>query len=332
VLATDLLKWFEVNKRDLPWRKPSKSKAYLRDPYRVWVSEIMLQQTQVKTVIPYFQRWLTAFPNLKTFANADLDDVLKLWEGLGYYRRARNLHKAAQVVIQNYGGKIPTSSTELTKLPGIGSYTSAAIASLAFGEDVLAVDGNVKRVASRLFCIANEVTEKEVKTNLEPYLPKGKAGTFNEALMELGATVCTPKNVDCINCPLQKHCQAFQKNLVIEFPNPKVKKLVPQKTSFAVVYISKASKAKVWLQQRDDSGMLAGLWGFPSTEKEPLGLVLPEVKHAYTHFKITVTPVIVKAKPKGEGKLVAFDAIDSIALSTLDHKILKELKKAIEYE
>lgn len=329
MLATDLLKWFEKNKRDLPWREVSKSKAHFRDPYRVWVSEIMLQQTQVKTVIPYFNRWMKAFPTLKSFADTDLDDVLKLWEGLGYYRRARNLHKAAQEVMDEHKGKIPTNAAELTHLSGIGSYTSAAIASLAFGEDVLAVDGNVKRVASRLFCIDGEVKEKDVKTHLEPHLPKGQAGAFNEALMELGATVCTAKNTACANCPLKKYCQAFQKDLVAEFPSPKVKKKVPHKLSFAILY---TSQNKVWLQQRDDSGMLAGLWGFPLVEKEPLGLILPEVKHAYTHFKITVTPIFVKSKPKGDGKLVALDAIEDIALSTLDHKILKELKKAINYE
>lgn len=324
MLATDLLKWFGKNKRDLPWRKASKAKAYLRDPYRVWVSEIMLQQTQVKTVIPYFERWLKIFPNLKTFASSNLDEVLKLWEGLGYYRRARNLHKAAQVVVQEYGGKMPTTATELSQLSGIGSYTSAAIASLAYGEDILAVDGNVKRVASRLFCISGEVTEKEVKAHLEPYLPKGKAGAFNEALMELGATVCTPKTTDCVNCPLRKYCQSFQENRVSEFPSPKVKKKVPHKTRFALVYLS---KAKVWLQQRDDSGMLVGLWGFPLIEERPVGLELKEVNHAYTHFKITVMPIVIKSKPKGNGKLVALDAIEEIALSTLDHKILAELKK-----
>ena len=329
MLATDLLKWFEQNKRDLPWRKASKAKAYLRDPYRVWVSEIMLQQTQVKTVIPYFNRWLKAFPNLKAFAAADLDDVLKLWEGLGYYRRARNLHKAAQIVVEEHKAKMPTSAEELTKLPGIGSYTSAAIASLAYGEDILAVDGNVKRVASRLFCIAGDVTEKEVKSHLEPLLPKGKAGAFNESLMELGATVCTPKNVSCESCPIQKHCQAFQKNVVTDFPSAKVKKKVPHKMRFCLVYLK---KDKVFLQQRDDSGMLAGLWGFPLTEEESVGLMLPEVKHAYTHFKITVTPILTKTKPNGNGELVSLNKIETLALSTLDHKILEELKKAIKNE
>lgn len=329
MLATDLLKWFDKNKRNLPWRKASKAKAYLRDPYRVWVSEIMLQQTQVKTVIPYFNRWLKAFPNLKAFANADLDDVLKLWEGLGYYRRARNLHKAAQIVVKEHNSKMPTSAEELSKLPGIGSYTSAAIASLAYGEDILAVDGNIKRVASRLFCIAGEITEKEVKAHLEAHLPKGKAGAFNESLMELGATICTPKNVGCESCPLQKYCQAFQKNVVADFPSPKIKKKVPHKIRFGLVYLK---KDKVFLQQRDDSGMLAGLWGFPLHEKETAGLMLPEVKHAYTHFKITVTPILTKTKPKGAGELISLNKIETLALSTLDHKILDELKKAIEYD
>ncbi len=334
VIAAELLKWFEKNKRDLPWRKlsgsnVSKRQAFLRDPYRVWVSEIMLQQTQVKTVIPYFEKWLQSFPNLKTFADAELDDVLKHWEGLGYYRRARNFHKAAQVVMQDYGGKIPATSAELMKLSGIGSYTSAAIASLAFGEDVLAVDGNVKRVASRLFCLSGDVSEKEVKAYLEPQLPKGKAGAFNEALMELGATICTAKNADCVNCPLKKHCLAFKKDKVAEFPTPKVKKQVPHKTRFASIYIS---ENQVWLHQRDDSGMLAGLWGFPLSEEEPIGEVLLQVKHAYTHFKITVTPVRLTSKPTGEGSLVALESIDAIALSTLDHKILAELKKTIDYK
>jgi A/G-specific adenine glycosylase len=184
----------------------------------------MLQQTQVTTVIPYFERWLKKFPTVQTLASAPIDEVLKQWEGLGYYRRARNLHKAAQIITFEKKGGFPRSYEGWKELPGIGSYTAAAISSIVNGEKVLAVDGNVKRVAARLFMIKGEVTEKEAKKRLEPYLPQVNSGDFNEALMELGATICTPKNPKCLFCPVNTYCKAYQKGQVDKFPSLKLEK------------------------------------------------------------------------------------------------------------
>src|SRR5438045_2904526 len=194
-LADRLLSWFATARRDLPWRKEP------RDPYRVWVSEVMLQQTRVEVVIPYYHRFLRRFPTLASLAAAPLDEVLALWSGLGYYARARNLHRAAQAC----GGRLPETADGLRALPGFGPYTAAAVASLAFGEDVALVDGNVARVLSRLFAIREDARARawEIAARL---LPRGRAGAFNEALMELGATVCTPRTPDCPRCPLQRMC------------------------------------------------------------------------------------------------------------------------------
>lgn len=311
-----LLRWFHQHKRDLPWRQG-------RTPYRVWVSEVMLQQTQVGTVIPYFERWLERFPDVNALAEAPLGEVLKAWEGLGYYRRARLLHAGAREVVRDYGGRLPESYEDLLRLPGIGTYTAAAIASLVFNEDVLAVDGNVKRVAARLFTLSGVVTEKTAKDNLLPHLPRGRAGEFNEALMELGATLCTPKRPLCYTCPISGDCAAFQSRQVADFPQPKVRKKVPHQERYALIYQEDNS---LYLQQRSESEMLGGLWGFPLSEDAPVGERLSEVQHAYTHFKITVTPVLVENKPE-DAEPTALTSISELALSKLDHKILQVLAR-----
>ena len=204
--AARLLRWATKNLRDLPWRVEP------RDPYRVWVSEIMLQQTQVVTVIPYFRRFTERFPTVQALAAAPLDDVLKLWEGLGYYARARNLHRAARKVVAEFEGRLPDTVEELSQLPGIGRYTLGAIASIAFGRDAPVVDGNVKRVLCRVYAIRGDARRPAVQKKLwalaEANLPKGKAGRWNEAMMELGATVCTPRSPRCDECPLAGVCRA----------------------------------------------------------------------------------------------------------------------------
>ncbi len=309
--ADRLLRWFAANKRQLPWRdRPT--------PYRVWVSETMLQQTQVSTVVPYFERWLTRFSTLEGLAAAPLKDVLKAWEGLGYYRRARLLHSGAKRVVTAYGGRVPETYDELLQLPGIGPYTAAAIASLAFDEAVLAVDGNVKRVASRLFCIPGVVTPNAVKKRLEPHLPRTQAGAFNEALMELGATLCTPRTPNCVGCPVSRYCGAFQTGRVAAFPEPKVRRKVPHYGRFAFVC---EREGTLWLRRRGEDEMLGGLWGFVLSDVALPGEQLGAVQHAYTHFKITATPVLV-AEPPESGSWVALSDVSALALSTLDHKIL----------
>ena len=313
--ASALLEWFAARARRLPWRAR-------RTPYRVWVSETMLQQTQVGTVIPYFERWQTCFPTLESLAAAPLGDVLKAWEGLGYYRRARLLHEGAKRVVTAYGGKLPETYDALLGLPGIGPYTAAAIASLAFGEAILAVDGNVKRVASRLFCLPGVVTPNTVKEKLEPHLPPAHAGVFNEALMELGATVCTPRTPKCGGCPVKTYCSAFQTGQVAKFPEPKVRKKVPHYHRFALIC---ERENALWLCRRSENEMLGGLWGFVLSDVAPAGLKLESVQHAYTHFKITVTPVLTPEPPES-GSWVALGDVSTLALSTLDYKILAVLE------
>jgi A/G-specific adenine glycosylase len=316
--ARELLGWFTGSQRLLPWREA-------RTPYRVWVSEAMLQQTQVETVIPYFERWLTRFPTLEALAAAPLSEVLKAWEGLGYYRRARLLHEGAKVVVARHGGALPKTYDALLKLPGIGPYTAAAIASLAFGEPVLAVDGNVKRVAARLFRLTGDVKVREVETHLGPHLPETEAGAFNEALMELGATVCTPRVPRCETCPVRPYCKAFQFRQVTLFPEPKKRRKMPQLHRFALVHKKDTTKDPVlWLRERDESEMLGGLWGFVLSETEPVGEKLEPVRHAYTHFKITATPVVVETPPR-VGRWVSLAELETLPLSRLDHKILERL-------
>ena len=315
--AKTLLTWFAARRRTLPWREA-------RTPYRVWISETMLQQTQVATVIPYFERWLRRFPTLAALAAAPLEDVLKTWEGLGYYRRARLLHAGAQRVMQVYGGALPGTYDELQKLPGIGPYTAAATASIAFGEAVLAVDGNVKRVASRLFCLPGEPTLRAVQTKLAPHLPGTQAGAFNEALMELGATVCTSRTPRCSECPVSGDCSAFQAGRVGEFPHPKIRKQVPHYRRFALVY---RREGRLWLRQRPENEMLGGLWGFVLSDSAPEGQQLGPVQHAYTHFKVTATPVLVAAPPE-VGTWVELNCLPSLAMSKLDYKILAKVSPA----
>ena len=289
----------------------------------MWVSEAMLQQTRVSTVIPYFGRWLGRFPTAETLAAAPLGDVLKAWEGLGYYRRARLLHEGAKVVVTEHGGRLPETYTELLKLPGFGPYTAAAVASIAFGESVLAVDGNVKRVASRLFRLPGEVRALEVEARLNPHLPGRDAGTFNEALMDLGATVCTPRSPRCGVCPVSGFCEAFRTGEVGRFPEPKKRKAVPEVCRYALV-CQKGSA--LWLRRRSETEMLGGLWGFVLSETEPKGVQLEPVRHAYTHFKITATPVLIE-HPPAEGEWLERSDLSTLALSKLDHKILAILDR-----
>ena len=312
-MTEDLLEWFDRVKRDLPWRGS-------RTPYRVWLSEVMLQQTQVATVIPYFERWLKRFPDVHALADAPLDDVLKAWEGLGYYRRARSLHRAAQLVAYERNGVFPDSYEGWLTLPGVGPYTAAATASIVNGAAVVAVDGNVKRVAARLFLVAQPDPDT-VRDRLSPYLSRTRPGDFNEALMELGATLCgrAPR---CLLCPVQAHCGAFAAGRTAEFPAPKRRAERPHYERYALVDIDERG---VWLRQRSEDEMLGGLWGFILSDERPEGEVLTPVEHAYTHFSQTVTPVLTSLGEDAEGERVEVERLDELALSTLDKKIWKVL-------
>jgi A/G-specific adenine glycosylase len=303
-IATALLAWYRQHKRDLPWRRDA------RDPYRVWISEILLQQTQVATVIPYYERFLTRFPTVRALADATLDDVLKTWEGAGYYARARNLHRAAQEIVARYGGKIPSTVEELLTLPGIGRYTAGAIASIAFHRDAPVLDGNVIRVLCRYFNMASDIkssrTQKKLWQVMEMLLPHRRAGDFNQAMMELGATVCTPRNPQCVVCPLKRGCIARKKNIQEKLPTKRAKKKLPHhQIGVGVIW----KRGKLLIAQRHADDLLGGLWEFPGGHqekgeslakcvarevREELGIKVQVedefavVDHAYSHFSITM--------------------------------------------
>jgi A/G-specific adenine glycosylase len=264
----DLLGWFGRRKRDLPWRDCG-------DPYAIWVSEIMLQQTQVATVIPYFHAFLRRFPTIATLAQSSQADVLKMWQGLGYYSRARHLHAAARLVMTRHCGQLPPEHDALRRLPGLGDYAAGAIASIAFGLPFAAVDGNVLRVFSRLTLLEEDIAQARTKrvvreaitTRLnEPGGPAAQApGDFNQALMELGATVCTPTAPDCARCPAQRHCRGWAADRVAELPI-KTKKSPPVPVHWAVVRLS--HKNELLIVQQEATGIWGGLWTFPMVALE----------------------------------------------------------------
>jgi A/G-specific adenine glycosylase len=302
-ISQKLLDWYDAHARELPWRGHP-------DPYAIWVSEIMLQQTRVETVIPYFQKWLERFPSVFELAAAPQQEVLNLWEGLGYYARARNLHRAAQIIATDYNGELPPDAQALQALPGIGRYTAAAIASIAFGKDIAALDGNIRRVLARLFDVTKPARSTQGEQLLwdlaEQNLPTGRAGDYNQALMDLGAIICTPKSPDCPICPLTDLCQARQLGVQEQRPVKVQKTALPHHTVTAAVI---RRNGKVLIAQRPDKGLLGGMWEFPGGKIEPdeslpaclrreiceelgvdieVGASFGSYEHAYTHFKITL--------------------------------------------
>lgn len=309
-LSSKLLNWYRLNKRTLPWRDMPHP-----DPYAVWVSEIMLQQTRVEAVIPYFENWMKIFPTVSALAKASEQRVLNAWEGLGYYSRARNLHKAAKIVVSDYGGQLPRDLDALRQLPGIGRYTLGAISSIAFGMNVAALDGNIKRVYARIFDIAEPVDTPNGEALLwgiaGKQLPKENVGDYNQALMDLGAAICVPKNPRCRICPVMKLCKARENGTHNLRPVKSPKKSVPHHIHAAGVMIE---DRKVLLAKRPSKGLLGGMWEFPNgrVSGDPLqGLAgalktgynlrlrvnrrkvtgvehLGIVQHAYSHFSVSV--------------------------------------------
>jgi len=340
-----LLNWYHQNKRMLPWRLSGRSPL---SPYAVWVSEIMLQQTRVETVIPYYEKWLRLFPTVEALAQASEHNVLNAWEGLGYYSRARNFYKAAKLVVEKYNGELPRDLDELRKLPGIGRYTVGALASIVFGMDEPALDGNLKRVYARLFDVSEPVDslagEKILWKLAKDNLPKGKAADFNQALMDLGAMICVPKNPRCLICPVMKDCQARINGTQDLRPVKKLKKAVPQYIHVAAVVIK---RGKVLLAQRPSSGLLGGMWEFPNRrvdqdpakalvkvlksgynlkvrKKEAIGIV----QHAYTHFKVTVHAFRcdLLSIPKAKNlKWVVLTELDDYPMGKVDRQIAKRI-------
>jgi len=299
-----LMDWYAKNARELPWRSDA-------SPYRTWISEVMLQQTQVDTVLPYFEKWVAKFPDVESLAAADEQDVLSVWEGLGYYSRARNIHKAACMIVDELGGQIPKMVESLQKLPGIGPYTAAAIASIAFDVDAAAVDGNIRRVFSRLFDIKEPARstegEKIIWSLAKAHLPQGKAGIYNQALMDLGSLICTPGTPHCESCPIAEGCLAYQRGVQEQRPVKLPRRKIPHLTVTAAVI---RMNGRVLLAKRSANGLLGGLWEFPGGTledmdedlkmclkreiKEELGVDVNigepfgVYKHAYTHFRITL--------------------------------------------
>lgn len=264
--SAELLRWYQKERRDLPWRRS-------RNPYHIWVSEIMLQQTRVDTVIPYFNRFIDRFPSLEDLANAPEEEVLKHWEGLGYYSRARNLQTAVREVVEQYGGQVPNGKKEVSSLKGVGPYTAGAILSIAYNQPEPAVDGNVMRVLSRYFCLEDDIARPSTRVGMEglaqALIPEGEAADFNQALMELGAMICTPKSPSCPSCPVMRLCLGRIEGREKELPvKTKAKPPKPVLRVAALVEGTGVNKGKVLVRQRPDTGLLARMWELPHVEIE----------------------------------------------------------------
>lgn len=345
-IAKRLLAWYRAGHRALPWRGA-------RDPYRIWVSEIMLQQTQVETVIPYYRRWLKRFPTVRALAAAPEQEVLALWEGLGYYSRARNLHKAAQMLVNQSEGKLPRTVAGLLALPGIGPYTAAAIASLAFGADVAVLDGNVKRVLARVFNFQDDVQsprgEKQLWERAQSLAPPGEAGDYNQAIMDLGATICSPRAPQCKICPIRQHCLARQLGVQLERPVPRAKAPLPHR-ALVVGVIRK--RGRVLIAQRPSDELLGGLWAFPSGEvierrslkyslktaiKRDWGLEIETqtptqtLTHTFSHFRLTAQVLECEwqggtvARSRG-ARWVRVSELSEYPMGKVDRQIARGLK------
>jgi A/G-specific adenine glycosylase len=334
-LAVKLLQWYDANARVLPWRAVS---PLHMDPYKVWLSEIMLQQTTVAAVKDYFLKFTRLWPFVEALAAAPLDDVLKAWAGLGYYARARNLHKCANTVVDDFGGKFPNEIDQLIKLPGIGPYTAGAIAAIAFDKPFAAVDGNVERVISRLDAIETPLplSKPQIKTRAQSLmLPEG-AGDFVQALMDLGATICTPKNPNCLICPWMENCEGRKLGIAATLPRKLAKKAIPTRKGHA--YFAQNKNDEVLLRRRSEKGLLGGMTEVPGslwTEAQPD--FAPPIKakwkqrpgiveHTFTHFHLEVTVWVAEnvgaALPDNSFRWVPLADVEGEALPTIMRKII----------
>ena len=296
-LSSQLLDWYGQHARLLPWRSRPGERP---DPYRVWLSEIMLQQTTVQAVKAYFEKFVRAWPSVEALAAAPLDDVLKAWAGLGYYARARNLHSCAMEVVIRFGGTFPETEPELRSLPGIGTYTAGAIAAIAFGKRHAAVDGNVERVISRLYAIETPLPDSkpEIRQKTQALVPQSCPGDFAQALMDLGATICTPKSPDCPNCPWAEHCAGLKRGIAASLPLKRPKKKVPLRCG--VAFWIERDDGAVLLRRRPEKGLLGGMmevpstaWGEAASHPEPQAPLAADwasvpglVTHTFTHFHL----------------------------------------------
>jgi len=343
-----LIQWYRQNSRDLPWRQN-------HDPYSIWISEIMLQQTRVNQAKPYYERFMKRFRDVHALAAADEGEVLKAWEGMGYYSRARNMHKAAQWLVRESNGVLPRTIEELKALPGIGPYTAGAIASIAFDCDEPVLDGNVIRVLTRIFAEGGDPKSTKIRNKLwdlaRSLVPKGKAGLFNQALMDLGAMVCLPRKPLCDRCPVDAHCEARARGRQDQFPRKAPRKAVPHQTVVAGVIWN---RGKILIDRRKPEGLLGGLWEFPGGKREKhesleeallreiaeevgikvrIDQELVTVDHAYSHFKITLhafecTRLSGRIRALGcdAVKWIRPESLDEYAFPAATHKVIAALR------
>lgn len=339
MLFDPLIPWFLENKRDLPWR-------HTKDPYRIWVSEIMLQQTRVDTVMGYYERFLERFPTVEALAEADEEEVLMLWQGLGYYSRARNLQKGARKVVSDFSGKFPDNLKDAKSIPGIGHYTAGAILSIAYGIPTPAVDGNVLRVFSRVFDLSWDIADPKCQKRFEALVKEeiipSSPSDFTEALMELGALICTPKSPSCLLCPMRERCKSYQNGTVEERPvkSPKTK---PVKTD-KVYALFETPDGRILLLKNPSEGLLGGLWALPGKETKKLHVLLSDMKlpenlpykflgnvtHVFTHLRWEMEVYLVKVPeafaPDTEHAWVHWEALGDYPLPTVYKKLLKVYK------
>jgi len=343
-----ILDWFASHRRHLPWRNTVRAP---QSAYLIWVAETMLQQTRVETVIPYYERWIARFPDVQSLANAEEQEVLKFWEGLGYYGRARRMLQTAQLIQQQFEGKFPKHKRVLHTLPGVGPYTAAAIASMAFGQDEYVLDGNVRRVLARLWNISDPIgsiaAEKKFKAYAEQLLPQSKAGEFNQALMELGEVLCIPRQPKCDLCPLKNHCYAYQNGIQDQLPQRKRKPEIPH---FNVVAAVIQRQKQVLIGKRPSKGLLGGLWEFPGGKchaeesveqaltreiQEELALNISIQKyiglyrHAYTHFKVSLHAYHCRVEGEHEPQCLVHDALKWASIDELKHLPMSRLDRRI---
>lgn len=323
--SRELLVWYDRSKRDLPWRRH-------RDPYFIWVSEIMLQQTRVDTVIPYFHRFIERFPTIRDLAEAPQEDVVKMWEGLGYYSRARNLQAAAQQIVELHDGQMPSEREHVFALKGVGPYTAGAILSIAFNQPEPAVDGNVMRVLSRYFLIEDDIAKPKTRIGMEKIIPglipEGRASDFNQALMELGALICTPKSPHCLICPVMEHCRGRIEGMERELPiKTKAKKPRPEQRLAILLEGAGENEGRVLVRRRPKTGLLASMWEIPhvAAAGEDLGVDVAQLEelledrglvwspmtaymtaeHTFSHIHWTMRVLIAREQPEVLARLVA---------------------------
>ncbi len=321
-----LLRWYDRNKRDLPWRRT-------RDPYAIWVSETMLQQTQVATVLPYYRRFMEAFPSVQALDHASLDAVRSVWSGLGYYRRAKNLKQAARVLVNRHGGLLPADYQVLLSLPGIGRYTAGAIMSIAFDRRYAAPDGNVRRVYARLLGLTDA---RQIDHAAGEMVSRGRPGDFNQAVMELGATVCLPAAPLCKRCPLAHWCQARASGA---FDVPRRQPVRAKAVQWPLVFVE--SRSRVLLHRRPDSGLLAGLWELPAPDTLPDGIAdetlrqgdpVAVIRHAITDMRITAPVYVLRRRVAVKGPDWLWVSLNDLRSHPLSSLSTKAVHAALEVE